>query len=273
MSGSSFARVRPDGGFTFGGVTPGDYTLRASLPGAQDESASAEITVTTADISDVQVTVVKPSMLRGRVVFERGDVKPPAFSALRVSVSHPDTVSGISGSETPKDDGAFELTASAGHALMRTGVNNSSGEWRLKRVLTADGADITDDGFDIPVNATIEGLVVELTSRYAEVSGPVVDAAGVAARDCIVVSFAQDPRRWGAMTRYVAVSRPDQDGVFRQRLTPGDYYVAAFELDDPSASVTDPDVLQQLRDRAIRMSLDTGEKKTILLTLSEPPIF
>ena len=92
-------------------------------------------------------------------------------------------------------------------------------------------------------------------------------------RDCIVVAFAQDPLRWSAMTRYVAVSRPDQDNVFHVRLTPGDYYAVAFELDDPSASVTDPDVLQQLRERATRMSIGDGEKKTLPLTLSEPPIF
>ena len=64
---------------------------------------------------------------------------------------------GISGSDTPKDNGTFELKASAGHALMRAGVFNSRGDWRLKRVLTADGADVTDDGFDIPANATVEG--------------------------------------------------------------------------------------------------------------------
>ena len=181
-------------------------------------------------------------------------------------------VGGSSGNDTPKDDGTFEIKASAGHALMRAGVFNAR-DWRLKRVLTADGADVTDAGFDIPANATVEGFVVELTSRYAEVSGTVVDAAGAAVRDCIVVVFAQDPLRWSAMTRYVAVSRPDQDNVFHVRLPPGDYYAVAFELDDPSVSVTDPDVLQQLRERGTKITIAEGEKKTLALTLSEPPVF
>ena len=42
MYGGS-TQVRADGRFTLGGVTPGEYTVRASVPGIQDEVASAEV--------------------------------------------------------------------------------------------------------------------------------------------------------------------------------------------------------------------------------------
>jgi hypothetical protein len=119
----------------------------------------------------------------------------------------------------------------------------------------------------------VEGFVVELTSRFAELSGTVVDAAGAVVRDCIVVVFAQDPRRWGPMTRYVAISRPDLDNLFHVRLDAGDYVAVAFELDDPSVSMTDPDILQQLRDRGTKISIADGERKALAMALSEPPIF
>jgi hypothetical protein len=53
----------------------------------------------------------------------------------------------------------------------------------------------------------------------------------------------------------------------------GEYYAAAFELDDPSVSLNDPDIFQQLRDRATRLSIGEDEKKTLTLTISEPPVY
>jgi len=37
-----------------GGVTPGEYTLRASVPGIQDEFATADVTLNGADLTDVE---------------------------------------------------------------------------------------------------------------------------------------------------------------------------------------------------------------------------
>jgi len=272
LSGGASAQVRPDGTFTLGGVTPGDYNLRVSLQGAPDENATADITVTNADLKDVEIVATKPSTIRGRVVFEAGDEKAPAFKLLRINLSHPSAVGYGFSNDAPRDDGTFELKSGAGHALLRASVMGP-GDWRLKRVLTADGTDVTDGGFDIPATAIVEGLVIELTSRYADVSGTVVDAAGTAVRDCIVVFFSQDPLRWTTQTRYVGVGRPDQENVFHVRLPAGDYYAAAFELEDQSASVTDPEILQQVQNRATKLSVGDGEKKTLALTMSEPPIF
>lgn len=272
MFGSSYGQVRPDGTFTIGGVTPGDYSVRISQPGIPDEIATADVTVSTADVNDVQIVAVKPSTLRGRVVFEAGEAKPPAPSVLRVNVTHPNSLSAMAGNDTPKDDWTFEIRTGAGHTIIRTGVFGT-GDWRLKRVLTADGVDVTDTGFEVPAGAAVDGFVVELTSRHSEISGTVVDAAGASVRDCVVLLFAQDPLRWSTQTRYLGISRPDQDNVFHVRVPAGDYYAVAFELDDQSVSLNDPEILQQLRDRATKLSIGDAEKKTLALTLSEPPVF
>ena len=63
------------------------------------------------------------------------------------------------------------------------------------------------------------------------------------------------------------------DNTFRLRLPAGDYYAVAFEELETGVSYNDPDVLQQLRDRAITFSIADGEKKTVELTLSAPPVY
>jgi hypothetical protein len=270
--GSSYGQVRPDGTFRIDDVAPGDYALNVSLAGAPDEQAAADITVSSADLTDVQVIAVKPSTLRGRVVLEAGDAKPPAPGTLRVTVAHPGSRLPSGGSDTPKADGSFEIKTRGGHLMLGAGLFGG-GDWRLKRVLTVDDVDVTDTGFDVPPAAGVDGLVVTLTSRLTEVSGTVVDAAGALVRDCVVVLFAQDPLRWSGQTRYFGIGRPDQDNVFHARVPAGDYYAAAFELDDPNIALSDPEIFQQLRDRATRLSVGDGEKKTLPLILGEPPVF
>lgn len=266
------AQVEPDGTFTISGVPPGNYTVRAYLRASPEVVATADVTVSSADVKDLQIVAVKPSSLRGRVVFDAGAAKRPTPAAVRLNVVRSNVPGTMQGIDTPKEDWTFEIKTAAGHILMRPGVFGT-GDWRLKRVLTADGVDVTDAGLEVPANANVDGLVIELTARYAEISGTVVDAAGASVRDCVVVVFAQDQGRWTPGTRYFGVGRPDTEDVFHVRIPAGDYYAAAFELEDPAVSLNDPDILQQLRDRATRVSIDEAGKKTLALTLGEPPVY
>jgi hypothetical protein len=145
--------------------------------------------------------------------------------------------------------------------------------WALKRVIAPDGTDITDSGLDVPPSGAVEGVVVEMTSRRAEVSGTVVNEAGARVRDCVVVVFAQDAARWEPPSRFIASSRPDQDDTFHVRVPPGDYLAAAFDAADASIPVNDPDILQQLRDGALKFSIGDGEKQTLKLSLNPPPVY
>ena len=219
MMTSGGGQILADGTFTIGGVTPGRYTLRASPQGQSDEVALMEISVAGSDIADLQVVSAKPSSIRGRVVFEPGAVKPPAASAVRLTASHTNVFGTMPGNATPKDDWTFEMKVGAGHVLIRANVFGT-GDWRVNRVIAND-TDVIDGGIDIPANATIENVVVEMTTRHAEISVTVTDAAGALVRDCVVVVFVQDPQRWTSQTRYVVSSRPDQENLFHVRLSDG----------------------------------------------------
>jgi carboxypeptidase family protein len=262
--------TRPDGTFVISGVPPGEYTLQASLQGQQDEYALADVTVAGGDVSGVQLVATKTTPIRGRIVFEPGKAKPPTGPAVRVTAVRPFPMLGVPGTTTGREDGSFELKTASGNAHIRAALLGN-GDWRLSHVLV-NGVDVIDTGLDIPAGGSVDNVIVELTSRHTEISGSVVDGAGDRVRDCVVVVFAQDSQRWTGPTRYVVATRPDLEGVLHARVPAGDYYAVAFEHPEPQVP-TDPDVLAQLRDRAIPISIGDGETKALELKLSQPPVY
>jgi hypothetical protein len=88
--------------------------------------------------------------------------------------------------------------------------------------------------------------------------------------DYSVVVFAQDEMRWTGNARYFAHDRPDHTGAYTvNTLAPGDYYAVALDYVDPAAAA-DPQLLEGLREKAVRVSLAEGDSKTLTLTLVEP---
>jgi hypothetical protein len=148
---------------------------------------------------------------------------------------------------------------------------SSTAPWRLNRVIVND-IDVGDTGIDVPPNATIENVFVEMTNHSNEASGRVTDGDGHAVRDCEVIVFAQDPARWTVQTRYLGVARPGVDDLFHVRLLAGDYYAVAMS-DVEANAWTDPEFLAQARDRATKFSIADGEKKALDLPLSPAPVF
>jgi len=261
MAGGGGAAIRPDGKFTISGLTPGDYALRVNLPG-NSESATMPITIADTDVSDIQLIASKPPTIRGRVVLD--DSAPaPKGSSLRLFVQN-DLPMMASGNAQVKDDFTFETTMAAGHAR----VTFFGGDWRL-RTVRLDGADVTDAGFDVPP-AGINGLVVELSARHADLSGTVVDANGAASRDYVVVIFPQNAEQW-TKPNAVFSARPPVDGPFKLKVPGGDYYAVALE--EFEGVPFDPDVLGQLRDGAQRLSIADGETRSLVLKFSPPVVY
>ena len=176
-----------------------------------------------------------------------------------------------------KDDGTFEIALGAGRVQLRAAPASPPGgptgppPWRLSRVILND-LDVGDTGIDVPANGTVDSVIVEMTNHAGEASGQVKDADGTLVRDCFVIVFAQDPVRWTVQTRYLEVARPGVDDLFHVRLLPGDYYAVAMSDVEPNAW-TDPEFLSAARERATKLSIVAGEKKTIDLPLSQAPVF
>jgi hypothetical protein len=83
-----------------------------------------------------------------------------------------------------------------------------------------------------------------------------------------VIVFAQEKEKWTANSRYIAISRPDQDGRFKTTsLPPGDYCAVAVDRVEPG-QWTDPEFLESVRPRASMFSLMEAETKTLELKLT-----
>jgi hypothetical protein len=270
FGGSGFlgAQTAADGKFTINGVTPGDYTIRANLMGSQEQAAQA-LRIDGNDVTDLQLMVTKPSTIRGRIAFEPGGT-PPKASTIRVTAMRADTVLiGGGGSVAVKDDLTFEMPISAGRVFVRSPAQGPN--WRLNRVVV-NGVDITDTGLDVPVNGSVNDVVVELTDHLYPISGKVTDASGALVRDCFVILFGQNPANWTPGTRYLATVRPGLDDLFHAKMPAGDYYAIAMTEIEQGAW-TDPEFLMQAREHATRFSIAVDESKTVDLPLSPAPMF
>jgi protocatechuate 3,4-dioxygenase beta subunit len=289
MMGTS-ARTQKDGQFTLNGVAPGEYTLnvrsmRIQTTGAGDnmtitatvggpaggdaEFASIPLTVGGDDVSNVAVVTTKGSTLTGRLVFE-GGAKPNELQAIRISasgdVSDRPMLVGASGASA-KSDGTFELKGLAGHRVIRAAGLPSG--WMLKAV-RLNGTDITDSGVDFKAGEQLSNLEIVLTSKTTQIVGGVTMTDGKPTKDYTVVVFSDDPDHWTVpMSRWIAGTRPDQDGRFKiSNMPPGTYYVVALDYIE-SGAWSDPELLDRLKTRAKRITLDEGSVETLDLKITE----
>jgi hypothetical protein len=284
------ARTTKDGQFTVNGVAPGEYTLNARSmrittsdggpdfmftariggPGGDDaEFASFPVTVAGEDLSNVVVVTSKGATATGRLSFEGGTT--PNLAGVRVNAIPAEPTDGpmmVGGSNAAaKADGTFELKGLAGHRLIR--VANLPSGWMLKSV-QLNGRDITDSGAEFKGGEQVTNLEIVATAKVTEINGGVTGLDGMPIKEYTVVAFSDDPEHWTLpMSRWIAGTRPDQDGRFKIRNMPaGSYYVIALDYVEAGAW-TDPELLERLKTRAKRLTLGDGQTETMDLKLAE----
>ena len=136
--------------------------------------------------------------------------------------------------------------------------------------ISLGGADITDAPFDFKPGADLTELVVTLTDRITEISGTVHDSRGQPVADYVLVVFPEDARLWGAQSRYVATTRPNQNGAFSVKGLPPARYLAAVLPSLENGMENDAGVLQQLRSRAESLTLAEGQTLNLNLAMTPP---
>jgi protocatechuate 3,4-dioxygenase beta subunit len=271
----SGGRVRPDGSFTVSNVTPGTYTLMVNTgmgvggPGADaPEFATMRVTVGNDDLTGINLVTGKGATVSGSVSAAAGSTgnlstagamvmhQPGRFEMMMGMGMRPAKVN---------SDGTFRVTGVQGERIFR--INGLPSNWMLKAVLL-NGDDITDKPVDFKGNEEITGLQILVTDRVPEVNGKVTDAKGEPTRDYTVIIFPEDSSKWGYPSRYIRSGRADQDGMFKIRALPPDelYLAVAVDyLEDGEGG--DPDFLEQMKDRATRLSIGEGEIKAVDLKL------
>jgi hypothetical protein len=208
----------------------------------------------------------------GRVAFE-GQTSVPRSNMQVTAIATPGTSSSpvatmaarVLGGGRVNQDGTFELRGIAGPRLIR--VQGMPPGWALKSVMV-EGVDVTDKGFEFRPGNNVSGVVITLTSRLTEITGAVRDARGQPIADYVLVAFPEDTSLWGAQSRYVQTTRPNQNGEFTiTGLPPGRYLAAAVPALE-TGSQSDPAVLEQLRRSATTFSLAEGQSLRLNLEMA-----
>jgi hypothetical protein len=235
--GGANGQIKPDGTFVVPNVSPGDYTLRATMPPAgpippqgpgsppyRPEMAIASVTVNGADITDIALYPVKPVKASGRIVFDdmaaAASVKPASIRITTQMVNPQDNIPFPSPNNAPptaKDDLTFEIMTSPGVVILRASApptppsgGNPAMPWQMKAVMVR-GVNVIDTGIEFKPGEDVGDIEIELTNRAQKISGRVLDASGQPAKDFALVLFSQDRSLWTNVTnRYWAVARPLQ---------------------------------------------------------------
>jgi len=271
------AVVQPDGSFTVGGFTPGEYrfVVRAvpMLGSSERATASAVVTVGGDDLTGIRLVAGKAVIATGKVIVRDAraaqSLRP---SALRV-VAIPDdemteAFSDRDAREPINDDWTFRIQLPPGRT--RFLVFGKPSGWDVKAVHSG-GVDVTDSGLDVKSTEDLTGIEIELTNRVTETSGLVTNERGEPVKDYAVVIFARDRQKWGSYSRSVRTARSDQDGLFKiGGLPSGEYFAYAVDFIEPGEE-HDVEFLDRIQTLATPFVLGEGETQTLNLKLHTAP--
>ena len=262
-----------EGAFSFVGVSPGRYLLRAVQPESSNTVPLLwdiqNVTVgADADIDGLQVSLKRGLRVSGQIAVE-GTRKPTPEQLRAIQVTArpvPGSNGAVLGSTMrpsgPRSDETHFSTGEVVPGPYMMTVSGVPGGWVLKSV-TSSGQNIVDKQFDL-TESGLSDVVVTITDQISTLSGVVRDANGDPATTPMVAVFPQDKSLWrlpGMGSRRVQTAAPGRDGRYTFRGLPsGDYVVVAVDGGAPDFS--DPKLLTSLSTNASRVTIADGEART-----------
>ena len=268
------ADANPDGTFELPTVPTGAYILsvtqRAPVPMIRDpdamrrelanfaaefEAGSMAINVD-GDVDGVTVTTSRGGTLGVEFVVDRG-VTRSIPSGMRLTIRSSDSTE--MGTVARAGD-KFELNLTQ---PARLDVGGLPDEWMVKAILM-DDEDVIDKSIQLLGRSAMARVV--LTDRVTELNGTVGSVSGRVAptETATVIAFSDDAKKWEYPSRFVRTIRTDEKGAFRILGLPPDetYRVIAVDYLEEGEE-TDPEFLARLQDRASRVPLAEGERRTV----------
>jgi hypothetical protein len=266
------AEMHKDGSFEIRDVSPGAYTIFATVDNAAAPMMARQaLQVTSANVEGLQLAPQAGGSIRGRFRMEAASVSKPdpsqMFLLLRSADGDDDAVGAVTvgeGSSTlahVNADGTFEWkNVSAGHYYVQISDASSLPDWFLKSVAVG-GREVTDSGFSVSGGTTTLDVLASANGATAEgvatnqKDEPVADAVVVAVPEA---RFRSHPDRY----RKVAT---DQGGRFTLRgLPPGDYTVFAWESVDGEAYYN-PEFLKNYDGQGKALRVSEGDRTNLQL--------
>jgi hypothetical protein len=268
-SSTYYGRREPDDTYVFAGVAPGNYDFVASEPQRRNEVAYVKLRVPDTGLS-LQVRTSAGARVTGRVIVDG----QPAGEALKRSINV-----GVSAfppfgmyGPTYADSTVFNLKGSDRFVL--TGLRGPmvlSGEVSSGALLSVRraGEEITGKTLDFDGTEVIDDVVVELTTKVAQLEVSVMGTTAPDEREPVVVLlFPEDSARWHqGYVRYARMSasrRPTR----LIRLPAGRYLAVAIHDAAFFNRPTAPGVLERVRPVATPVTLTAGEEARVSLRVT-----
>lgn len=287
-----FHNLRETGGpqFSFGGLTPGTYTLLARSGGSHEMPfarfavaegggvaeqsprqppapmwATTTVTVGTVDVTDVALALRPALEVTGRVVFDAATGKAPdaATAEIRFTPIGEQRLAFSATADVDKEGRFRADTLMPGRYLIQMTFKRGSApseRWRVRSIAVA-GRPVPEVAFDVS-DRSIADVSVTVTDRVSALRGTLSTAGNQPAPDFYVIAFPADQMYWTPQSARVQAVRPATDGAFLfESLAPGEYLLAAL-TDVEQEEWFDPAFLAALRPSAIAVKVVEGTTTT-----------
>jgi len=275
------AEMHKDGSFEIRDVSPGAYTILATVDGAAvPMMARQALQVTSANVEGLRLAPQTGGSIRGRIRMEANSTARPdpsqMFLLLHPADGDDDALSAVTVGEGfstlahVNADGSFEWKdVPPGHYSIQISDASAMPDWFLKSV-SAGGRDVADSGFSLSGATTTIDLLASGNGAVAE--GVAINQKDEPIADAVVVAVPEARFRSHPDRYRKAVT--DQSGRFALRgLPPGDYTLYAWESVDGEAYYN-PEFLKSYEGQGKVLHVNEGDRvsvriKTILA--SEDP--
>jgi hypothetical protein len=274
-SGGSFmgmggTTVAADGSWKLREVPPGEFQLSARSATSRDkpaEMATMTLVVQGADIEGLTLSADPGGTLAGRLVTDDGSPLPVSRGSLRITSQttipgrrpQPMLVgdnNGVVGSA-----GDFTLKGVSGPSMVRVMLLPPG--WAIKSIDVGD-KDYVDTPLEITGGREVDGARIVLSNRFPTLTGQITDEKGNPAEGTVLL-FPGDASKWAEAAGISRATRPDQSGHFKlEAVRPGDYLAVALEY-VRQWQVNDPEFLEDLREKATRVTLEEGQSPQLAL--------
>ncbi len=262
------AEMQKDGSFVIRGVSPGSYTILATVENAAMPMMARESLQVANSVEDLRLAPQPGALVRAHV---RVEGKPRGLADVFLTLQP---------SEPVDDSGSF-LFGGGFSNLARVGVDgnvewkgvppgnyyvqiasdgDAGQDWFVKSV-GLGGADTKDTG--INVNGGAVALEIVASAQGAIADGVVVDEKGEAVANAVVVAVPESRLR-GRVERY-RKTVTDQSGRFRLRgIAPGEYTLFAWESVDGEAYLN-PEFLKGYEGQGALLAVKEGGRTSLQL--------
>jgi len=267
------AEMHKDGSFVIRDVSPGNYTILASVEGsAVPMMARQSLQVGSTGIDGLRLSPQPGATVHGHLRFESKN--PVRFDPERIFLTL-QMVDAAEENETSPvfrenfsnvthvaADGSFQWTdVPAGNYYVQiVGDGLANGDWFMKSVVSG-GRDVNDSGISVNGGDVLLDLVASANGGVAE--GVVVNDKGEPIPNAVVVAVPETRMR-RRVDRY-GKTVSDQTGRFSLRtLRPGEYTLFAWENVE-GEEYFDPEFLKSYEGQGSSLHVSEGERKSLQL--------